>query len=99
MEPTPGLTFKALNERIDALPEHPSMTVGPPKAEKYGYTIALSACALYFLSIKLIPDKVWSLVIATFFVVVELTAVIAIFAAILLPVFAQAASSASHINS
>lgn len=81
MEPTPELTFKALNERIDALPEHPSMTAGPSRTEKYGYAIALSAYALHLLSTKLIADKVWSLGIATFFAVVELAAVIAIFAA------------------
>ncbi|WP_343818600.1 hypothetical protein ISN75_15050 [Dyella marensis] len=76
MDQQAELTFKALNERIDQLPEHPSVAVGFSTKEKYGYATALLAIACYFLSIKALPDGRWyTLAIAASFVVVEVVAV------------------------
>lgn len=75
MEKASELTFKALNERIDAMPDHPSLSAGLSKAEKYGNAVALLAWALSFLSIKLISDKDWLLITSVLFLCVELGAV------------------------
>lgn len=75
MEQASELTFKALNERIDAIPDHPSMSAGLTKAERYGYTAALLAWALSFLCAKLIPNESWSLIATTFFLGIELAAI------------------------
>jgi len=69
------LTFKALNERIDQISEHPSVAIGISAREKYGYATALLAVALFFLSMKVLPDKLYTLVIACALLLVELVAV------------------------
>ncbi|MGO4701404.1 hypothetical protein [Dyella sp. 2RAB6] len=71
------LTFKTLNECIDDIPEHPGVAVGLSTREKYGYAISLLAVALFFLSMKVLPDKLYTLVIACFLLLVELVAVAA----------------------
>ena len=75
MEQPSKLTFKALNERIDEIPEHPSVVIGFSTREKLAHATVLLAVALSFLSMKLLPDKLYTLVIACFLLLVELIAV------------------------
>ena len=37
------LTFTALNERIDALPDHQSLAIAPTKRQRWGYAIGFGA--------------------------------------------------------
>ena len=81
MEQLPRLTFKALNERIDEIPEHPSVSTAFSARERYGYATALFALALFFLAMKVLPDdKLYTLIVACFFLLIEIIAfVIALF--------------------
>lgn len=81
MDQQTELTFKALNERIDGIPEHPSLAIGFSTREKYGQATSLLAVALFFFSMKVLPDTIYTLVIGCFLLLVELVAV----AAILIP--------------
>lgn len=77
MEQPTRLTFKALNERIDGIPDHPSAVMEPSPKEKYGYATALLAVALCFLAMKVLPDDRWyTVAIAGFFFLVEMMAVV-----------------------
>src|ERR1051325_2572704 len=59
MDQQAELTFKALNERIDAIPEHPSVAMGFSTKEKYGYAASLLAFALSLLFAKVLPDSLY----------------------------------------
>lgn len=49
------LTFAALNERIDALPEHESLVVAPTRRQRLGYIIGFGAAFLCVLTVKVLP--------------------------------------------
>lgn len=75
MEQPSKLTFKALNDRVDEIPEHPSVAVEFSAREKHGYATVLLTVALFYLSTKVLPnDKLYTLVIAGFLLLVELIA-------------------------
>jgi hypothetical protein len=77
MEQLSELTFKSLNTRIDALPEHSSVSMEMPIKSKYGYTIALVAFALCFLSLKVLPDgQLYSAIVPSIFLFVEILAIV-----------------------
>lgn len=77
MEQPSCLTYKALNERIDRIPEHPFAVIGLTTREKRSYATALLAIALCFLSAKVLPDDQWYTVAITgFFFLVEMVAII-----------------------
>ncbi|NII72997.1 hypothetical protein FHW84_001566 [Dyella sp. SG562] len=75
MDQQAELTFKALNERIDAIPEHPSVAMGFSTKEKYGYAASLLAFALSLLFAKVLPDSLYTLILACFLLFVELIAI------------------------
>lgn len=75
MEQASKLTFKALNERVDEMHQHPSVTIELSIREKYGSATVLLTVALFYFSMKVLPDdKLYTVVIASFFLLIEVIA-------------------------
>ncbi|WP_143109347.1 hypothetical protein [Dyella sp. OK004] len=67
------LTFKTLNDRIDALPERPGASLQLSRKTKLAYAIGLVAMALGLLATKLLPsNQLYTVVIAFVMLVIEL---------------------------
>jgi hypothetical protein len=76
MEQEAELTFKALNERIDAIPDHPSVSLDLPTRARYGYAVAFLAFSLCLLAGKALPgDRLYTLIITILMLVIELVAI------------------------
>lgn len=65
------LTFAALNARIDALPDHESLSVAPSRRQRWGYIIGFGAGFIGLLAAKLFPSSKVALVFTTVMLVVE----------------------------
>jgi len=73
MEQPSELTYKALNEHIDGMKPHQSMSVKLSSKSKYGYGIALIAVVSGLVAMKLLPHDQWYTVAAAgLFLLVEL---------------------------
>ena len=73
---TAKLTFKELNERIDALPDHPGVSLAPNKRTLWGYLIGFGAGFLAMISAKLLPNSLPMLIFISALVVVEIVALV-----------------------
>lgn len=71
---TAKLTFKELNDRIDAMPDHPSMSLAPTKRTLWGYFIGFGAGFLAMISAKLLPSSAPMLIFISALVVIEIVA-------------------------
>jgi hypothetical protein len=71
---TERLTFKTLNERIDALPIHASLKMAPTKRTLWGCSIGFSAAFVGLAGVKLLPSNMTTVVITVTLLVVELIA-------------------------
>jgi hypothetical protein len=49
------LTFSALNEKIDALPEHESLAIAPSRRQRLGYVIGFGAGFIGLIAAKVLP--------------------------------------------
>ncbi|HET6554816.1 MAG TPA: hypothetical protein VFG49_14920 [Dyella sp.] len=65
------LTFAALNARIDALPDHESLSVAPSRRQRWGYIIGFGAGFIGLLAAKLFPNSKVALGFAAVMLVVE----------------------------
>lgn len=72
MEQPSELTYKALNQHIDEMKPHQSMSVKLSSRGKHGYGIALVAVVSGLVAMKLLPHDQWyTVAVAIFFLVVE----------------------------
>ncbi|MFC4764855.1 hypothetical protein [Dyella koreensis] len=72
MEQT-GLTFRALNDRIDALPEQPGASLQLSRKTQLAYSIGLMATVLGLLAAKLLPsNQLYTLAITLVMLIIEL---------------------------
>lgn len=71
------LTFAVLNARIDALPEHESLSVAPSRRQRRGYIIGFGAGFIGLLAAKLFPSSEVALGFTTVMLIVELGALFA----------------------
>lgn len=68
------LTFAALNARIDALPEHESMTVAPTRRVTWGTVIGFGAGFAGLAVAKTLPGSMTTVVITSTLLAVEIVA-------------------------
>jgi len=66
------LTFAALNARIDALPDHESLSVAPSRRQRWGYIIGFVAGFTGLLAAKLFPSSKIALLFTAAMLIVEL---------------------------
>lgn len=66
------LTFAALNARIDALPEHESLSVAPSRRQRWGYIIGFGAGFIGLLAAKIFPSSKIALWFTTVMLIVEI---------------------------
>lgn len=69
-----NLTFKELNDRIEALPDHPSLSIAPTKRQRWGYVIGFSAGFTALIGIKLLPNTFATGAFAAILLTVEIIA-------------------------
>lgn len=65
------LTFAALNARIDALPDHESLSVAPSRRQRSGYVIGFVAGFTGLLAAKLFPSSKIALFFTAVMLIVE----------------------------
>ncbi|WP_201312652.1 hypothetical protein [Dyella sp. EPa41] len=70
MEPA-TLTFAALNARIDALPDHESLSVTPSTRQRWGYILGFGAGFTGLLAAKLFPSSKIALIFTAVMLIVE----------------------------
>lgn len=69
------LTFRELNDRIEALPQHPSTSVQVSKRTQWGYLIGFAAWGAGLLLAKLLPhNQIYTVVVTAVMLIVELVA-------------------------
>lgn len=68
------LTFATLNARIDALPDHESLSVAPSKRQRWGYIIGFGSGFVGLLAAKLFPSSAVALVFTSAMLLVEISA-------------------------
>jgi hypothetical protein len=68
------LTFSALNERIDALPDHESLAIAPTKREMWGYVVGFGAWFIGLVAAKVLPSSTTTAAFAATMLVVEVVA-------------------------
>lgn len=68
------LTFSALNERIDALPDHESLAIAPKKRELWGYVIGFGAWFIGLVAAKVLPSTMTTVVFTASMLAVEVVA-------------------------
>lgn len=69
---TVELTFVALNERIEALPEHPSYRIAPTRRKKWGYALATVAGTLGLALGKALPPEPWAMLLLLALLAIEI---------------------------
>ena len=73
------LTFYALNERIDALPDHESLGVAPTKRQRWGYAIGFGAGFLGLIAGKVLPSTMATVIFTATMLAVESVALVIAF--------------------
>jgi len=71
---TAKLTFTELNQRIEALPDHPSLSIAPTKRQQWGYIIGFGAGFVGVIGIKLLPNAFPTVVFGIVMVAIEIIA-------------------------
>src|SRR6185312_13697241 len=66
-----ALTFAALDEKIAALPLHPSFQISPSRKAKWGIALVSIAGALALLLGKVLPAKPWALALLIALLIIE----------------------------
>lgn len=66
------LTFSMLNARVDALPDHESLTIAPTKKEQWGYAIGFSAWLLCLIAAKVMPSSITTVVVTAALLIIEI---------------------------
>ncbi|OOG39172.1 hypothetical protein [Rhodanobacter sp. C05] len=67
-----ALTFVALNEKIEALPLHPSFQISPSRKAKWGIALVAIAGVLALILGKALPAKPWVLALVIVLLIVEI---------------------------
>jgi hypothetical protein len=70
------LTFAALNARVDALPDHESLSVAPSTRQRWGYIVGFGAGFIGLLAAKVFPSSKVALGFTTVMLIVELGALL-----------------------
>lgn len=73
---TSALTFVALDEHIDALPEHPSYQIKPKRRVKWGYVLAATTGTLALVLAKVLPPKWWVVILLYTLLAIEIIGLI-----------------------
>ncbi|MGO4504872.1 MULTISPECIES: hypothetical protein [unclassified Dyella] len=68
------LTFSALNERIDALPDHESLAIAPTRRQRWGFILGFSAGFIGLIAGKAMPDSTWTVVFTATMLTIEVVA-------------------------
>lgn len=68
------LTFSALNERIDALPDHESLAIAPTRRQKWGFVLGFAAGFLGLIVGKLLPSSMVTIFFTAAMLVIEIVA-------------------------
>jgi hypothetical protein len=68
------LTFSALNERIDALTEHESLSIAPTRQQRWGYIIGFGAGFLGLIVGKVLPSTMPTVIFTAAMLVIEIVA-------------------------
>jgi hypothetical protein len=68
------LTFTVLNERIDALPVHESLTMSPTRRQKWGFVLGFGAGFLGLIVGKLLPSSTVTVIFTSAMLVIEIVA-------------------------
>jgi len=71
-----ALTFAALNEKIEALPLHPSFQISPSRKAKWGIALAAIAGALALILGKVLPPKSWVLALLIVLLMIEIVGLV-----------------------
>jgi len=77
---TPILTFRELNDRIEQLPDHPSLLIAPQLRQRWGYGLCLGGAVCALLGGKLLPATRFTEYFVAFMVAVELIGLLMTFA-------------------
>lgn len=78
---TSALTFALLNERVEALPEHPSERITFQRHEKWGIALFAVAGTLWLVLGMLLPPKPWAVILVAILLAIELIGIILVIGA------------------
>ncbi|WP_114240586.1 hypothetical protein [Dyella sp. C9] len=70
------LTFAALNARVDALPDHESLSITPTARQRWGYIVGFGAGFIALLAANLLPSSKLTSIIVTTMMVVEIAGLV-----------------------
>ena len=71
-----ALTFAALNEKIEALPLHPSFQISPSRKAKWGIALVAIAGALALILGKVLPAKPWVSALLIVLLIIEIVGLV-----------------------
>ena len=68
------LTFSALNEKIDAMPEHESLAIAPSRRQRLGYVIGFGAGFIGLIAAKVLPGSKATVIFTATALIIEILA-------------------------
>jgi hypothetical protein len=71
---TQQLTFGALEQRIEGIPEHPSYSMAPSRRARWGNGIGMLAALSGLILYKVLPPGLTALIVSIVLLVVEIAA-------------------------